>query len=174
MEACFFSLLEMMLLILIYWSRKTFIHNWFDQKSLHWIYLFINWHHTNFWRRCMLWFTKIQEHWKPPLLFIRLHLLGTNGITVQDKHRYFHLCIYMVWFTSMSGVNITPKRNIVSETIFQLNLGNEVICGYIELLDQWSCRAWVWEYLCVQEIVHSIQIFSACWQGGLAYKLYIW
>ena len=57
-----------------------------------------------------------------PLFFLRLHLYAVNCQSVPAKHRALYLWISMLWFTSLSGVNITPKRNLVSETIANIFL----------------------------------------------------
>ena len=51
------------------------------------------------------------------LFFMRLHLHAVNGLGVPARHRALYLWLSMIWFTTLSGVDITPKRNIVSETI---------------------------------------------------------
>ena len=51
------------------------------------------------------------------LLFMRLHLYAVNGRDVPAKHRALYLWMSMIFFTSIGGVNITPRRNVVSESI---------------------------------------------------------
>ena len=51
------------------------------------------------------------------LFFMRLHLYAVNGRRVPAKHRALYLWVSMIWSTSTSGICITPKRNLVSETI---------------------------------------------------------
>ena len=51
------------------------------------------------------------------LMFMRLHLHAVNGKDVPANHRALFLWCSMIWITSVSGVHITSKRNIVSETI---------------------------------------------------------
>ena len=51
------------------------------------------------------------------ILFIKLHLHSVNGLIVPAKHRALYLWTSMIWFTTLGGVNITPKRTFLSETI---------------------------------------------------------
>ena len=57
---------------------------------------------------------------------MKLHLHSVNGLVVPVKHRALYLWTSMIWFTTLGGVNITPKRNLVSETISNMFL---VICS---------------------------------------------
>ena len=54
------------------------------------------------------------------LLFMRLHLYAVNGKDVPAKHRALYLWMSMIFFTSMGSVNITPRRNVVCESISNL------------------------------------------------------
>ena len=51
------------------------------------------------------------------LLFMRLHTYAVNGKDVPVKHHVLYLWTSMIFFTSMGCVNITPRRNVVSELI---------------------------------------------------------
>ena len=51
------------------------------------------------------------------LLFMILHLYAVNGKYFPAKHRALYLWMSIIFFTSMGGVNITPGRNILSESI---------------------------------------------------------
>lgn len=54
--------------------------------------------------------------------FMNLHLHAVNGNGVPAVHRVFFLWTSMIWMTTLSGVCITTKRNIVSETIAMIFL----------------------------------------------------
>jgi len=56
------------------------------------------------------------------LFFMKIHLVAVNGRHVPSKHRALYLWTSMVWFTTLSGVHITSKQNIVSETIANMFL----------------------------------------------------
>lgn len=56
------------------------------------------------------------------LFFMKLHLHAVNGRTVPGLHRALYLWVSMLWFISLEGVNITPKRNLVTETISNMFL----------------------------------------------------
>ena len=60
------------------------------------------------------------------IFFMKLHLNSVNGLIVPDKHRALYLWTSMIWFTTLGRVNITPKRNLVSETISNIFL---VLCS---------------------------------------------
>jgi hypothetical protein len=51
-----------------------------------------------------------------------LHLHSVNGTLLPAKHRALYLFTSMIFFTSTSGVSMTSKRNLVSETIGNLFL----------------------------------------------------
>ena len=51
------------------------------------------------------------------IFFTRLHMHAVNVITAPPKQRGIYLWTSMIWFTLLYGLNITPKRNLVSETI---------------------------------------------------------
>lgn len=51
------------------------------------------------------------------LLMKRLHLHAVNGVAVPAAHRMYYLWTTMAWLTSIGGVCITTKRNLVSDTI---------------------------------------------------------
>jgi hypothetical protein len=53
---------------------------------------------------------------------MRLHLHSVNGGGVPPKHRSLYLYSLKLFFTSFSGISMTPKRNMVSETIANLFL----------------------------------------------------
>ena len=48
---------------------------------------------------------------------MRLHLHAVNGALVSAKHRGVYLWMYLIWFTTIEGLHITPRRNLVSELI---------------------------------------------------------
>lgn len=56
------------------------------------------------------------------LLFMKLHLISVNGRQIPAKHRALYLWTSMIWLTTLSGVHITSKRNLVSETIANMFL----------------------------------------------------
>jgi len=56
------------------------------------------------------------------LFFMKLHLAAVNGRHVPAKHPALFLWTSMVWLTTLSGVHITLKRNLVSETIANMFL----------------------------------------------------
>jgi hypothetical protein len=51
------------------------------------------------------------------MLFLRLHLHAMNARLEVSQCQALYLWMLMILFTSLTGVNITPKRNMVSETI---------------------------------------------------------
>jgi hypothetical protein len=51
------------------------------------------------------------------MLFLRLHLYAMNARLKVSQCQAMYLWMSMILFTSLTGVNITPKRNMVSETI---------------------------------------------------------
>jgi hypothetical protein len=51
------------------------------------------------------------------MLFLRIHLHAMNARLLVSQCRAMYLWMSMILFTSLTGVNITPKRNMVSETI---------------------------------------------------------
>ena len=56
------------------------------------------------------------------LLFMKMHLLAVNARNIPAKHRALYLWTSMVWFTTLSGVHMTSKRNLVSETVANMFL----------------------------------------------------
>ena len=56
------------------------------------------------------------------ILFMKLNLHSVNGLIVPAKNRDLYIWTSMIWFTTIGGVNITPKRNLVSETISNIYL----------------------------------------------------
>ena len=56
------------------------------------------------------------------IFFMKLHLYSVNGLIVPAKHIAIYLWTSMILFTTLGGVNITPKRNLVSETISNIFL----------------------------------------------------
>ncbi len=50
-------------------------------------------------------------------LFLKLHLHAVNGRHVPATHRALYLAMSMLWFTTIKGIHITPRRNFVSESI---------------------------------------------------------
>ncbi len=57
------------------------------------------------------------EYLLSPCFFLRLHLHAMNARLEVSHCRAMYLWMSMIFFTSLTGVNITPKRNMVSETI---------------------------------------------------------
>ena len=55
--------------------------------------------------------------------FSRLHLHAVNGINIPAKHRAMYLGMSMFWFASIWGINFTPKRNLMIESIGNMFLG---------------------------------------------------
>ena len=51
------------------------------------------------------------------MFFMRLHLHAINGVLVPATHRGVYLWMYLIQFTTIEGVHITPRRNLVSESI---------------------------------------------------------
>ncbi len=51
------------------------------------------------------------------MLFFRLHLHTMNARLEVSQCQAMYLWMLMILFTSLTGVNIMPKRNMVSETI---------------------------------------------------------
>ena len=51
------------------------------------------------------------------LLFTRLNLYAVNWKDFPAKHRALYIWMSMIFFTSMGGVNIIPRRNVASESI---------------------------------------------------------
>ncbi len=51
------------------------------------------------------------------MFFLRLHLQAMNARLEVSHCRAMYLWMSMIFLTSLTGVNITPKRNMVSETI---------------------------------------------------------
>ncbi len=51
------------------------------------------------------------------MLFLRLHLHAMNARLEVSQCRAMYIWMSMILFTSLTGINITPKRNMVSETI---------------------------------------------------------
>ena len=49
--------------------------------------------------------------------FSKLHLYAINALHVPAKHRAFYLCITVIYFTTIDGINPIPKRNMVLESI---------------------------------------------------------
>ena len=60
------------------------------------------------------------------IFFMNLHFHYVNGLIVTSKHWSLYLWTYMIWFTTLEGLNITPKRNLVSKTISNIFL---VLCS---------------------------------------------
>ena len=56
------------------------------------------------------------------IFFVKLHLNYVNGLIVPAKHRALYLWTSMIWFTTLGGLIIIPKRNLVSETISNIFL----------------------------------------------------
>lgn len=56
------------------------------------------------------------------LFFMKLHLHAVNARTVPGLHRALYLWVSMLWFISLDGVNMTPKRNLVTETMSNMFL----------------------------------------------------
>ena len=51
------------------------------------------------------------------LFFVRLHLHAVSGRIVPPKYCALYLWTSIIWFMSLYGVNITPKRNLLYNTI---------------------------------------------------------
>ncbi len=51
------------------------------------------------------------------MFFLRLHLHAMNARLEISHCHAMYLWMSMIFFTLLTGVNITPKRNMVSETI---------------------------------------------------------
>ena len=51
------------------------------------------------------------------ILFMRLHLYAINCDSISSFHQAVYLCMSMIWLTTLTGVCMITKRNIVSETI---------------------------------------------------------
>ena len=56
------------------------------------------------------------------IFFMKLNLYSINGLIVPNKHRSLYLWTFLIWFTTLGGVNITPKRILVSEAISNIFL----------------------------------------------------
>ena len=56
------------------------------------------------------------------IFFMKMHLYYVNGLIFPAKHRYIYLWTSMICFITLGGVNITPQRNLVSETISNIFL----------------------------------------------------
>ena len=55
--------------------------------------------------------------------FMRLHLFAVNALNVPAKHRAMHVGLSMMWFTTIRGIHLTPKRNIMMESVGNMFLG---------------------------------------------------
>ena len=56
------------------------------------------------------------------LLFMKIHLVAVNRRNIPAKHRALYLWTSMIWLTTLAGVHITSKRNLVSETVANMFL----------------------------------------------------
>ena len=56
------------------------------------------------------------------MLLMSLHLHASVSKDCPAKHRAIYLWSSMIWFTSISGVSLVTKRNIVTETIAMMFL----------------------------------------------------
>ena len=62
---------------------------------------------------------------------MKLNLHDINGLIVPAKNRDLYLWKSMIWFITLEGVNVTPKRNLVSETtsnVFLVLLSDVIKC----------------------------------------------
>ena len=56
------------------------------------------------------------------LLLMNLHLHAVDSKDCPANHKAIYLWASMIWFTSISGVSLVTKRNIVTETIAMMFL----------------------------------------------------
>ena len=56
------------------------------------------------------------------IFFMELHLHSVNGLILLVNHRALWLWTSMIWFITIEGLNVTPKRNLVYETISNIFL----------------------------------------------------
>ena len=70
------------------------------------------------------------------ILFMKLHLYYVNGLIFPAKHRYIYLRTSMIWFTTIGGVNRTPKRNLVSE-----NISNKFLVLWYDVIKYFMCTS---------------------------------
>ena len=67
---------------------------------------------------------------------MELHLHYVNGLIVPAKHRALYLWTSMIWFTTLGGMNITTKRNLVSETI-----SNKFLVLWYDVIKYFMCTS---------------------------------
>ena len=75
-------------------------------------------------------------------MFSKLHLHTVNALNVPSKHRAYYLCISMMFFVTIQGINPVSKRNMVLESIC-----NIFLCLQSDIKKVCYCTSKLCEYM---------------------------